>query len=223
MFFLHLVFAFKVRDMQKSKEQLASEFWSRIDFLIGDERPYVWVDSVGIKRATFQSAKTRGAVPLPKTVKEWSKLIGCSYEWLLKGEGSAFPHEEALTVQQPKTLKEEGLTISTIIDRSKLQQAFETTEQALNDQHKTMKPEPKAEFIVMLYTALVDTEKQNFDRELLTTSIYLVENELDIQRHTMSSDKKTLLIIAIYTLYIDSASNVEALELSIKNLIRSAA
>lgn len=223
MIFLHLSFAFKVRNMQKSKEQLAAEFWERIDTLIGDERPYVWVDKMGITRGTFQSAKTRGTMPLPKTVKAWAELVGCSYKWLLKGEGEAFPVSSQTIQSEPIKIESEGLQITTAIDKNKLQQAFETTEQALNDQHKTMKPEPKAEFITMLYTALIDTEKQKFDKKLLNTAIYLVENELSVQRHIMSPDKKTLLIIAIYTLYIDGASNVEALELSIKNLIRSAA
>jgi RNA polymerase-interacting CarD/CdnL/TRCF family regulator len=95
----------------------------------------------------------------------------------------------------------EGLTITTAIDKDKLQQAFETTEQALNDQHKTMKPEPKAEFIIMLYTALIDNEKQNFDKKLLNTAIYLVENELSVQRRSMSSIKNFIDYCYLHTVY----------------------
>lgn len=120
-------------------------------------------------------------------------------------------------------VEEEGLRITTSIDRDKLQQAFETTAQALKDRHKIMRPKPMAEFIVMLYEALIDKETQPFDSHLLNAAIYLVENELEIQRRTMSPEKKTLLIIAIYTLYSDDASNMEAIQLSVKSLVRSAA
>ncbi|WP_448760966.1 hypothetical protein [Acinetobacter tandoii] len=210
--------------MQKSKEQLALEFWQRIDTLIGDERPYVWVDSVGIKRATFQSAKTRGTMPLPKTIKDWSTKIGCSYEWLLKGAGSAFP-DMSETKQAPahSTVVDAGLTISTEIDRDKLEKAFFTTEQTLSAQHKVMSPDAKSEFIVMLYTALIDNSLQTFDNQLLKIAIYNVENELENTRRVMSPDKKTLLIIAIYTLYIGDAYNKEAIEQTTLELVRSAA
>ncbi|WHP07008.1 MULTISPECIES: hypothetical protein [Acinetobacter] len=216
--------------MQKTKDQKAAEFWERMDFLIGDERPYSWAESKGIKKSAFQSARNRQSKPLAKTVELWAQQIGCSYEWLDKGIGEPFKDVVPVAQQQDKEtqtesgiVEEEGLRITTSIDRDKLQQAFETTAQALKDRHKIMRPKPMAEFIVMLYEALIDKETQPFDSHLLNAAIYLVENELEIQRRTMSPEKKTLLIIAIYTLYSDDASNMEAIQLSVKSLVRSAA
>ena len=192
------------------------------------ESLYSWTGRVGLSRSTAFGIFNKGNATMHSSVaQKIAAATGANEQWVQNGIGEPFTAHNAVTHSNNNSdtnkVETEGLTITTAIDKDKLQQAFETTEQALNDQHKTMKPEPKAEFIIMLYTALIDSEKQNFDKKLLNTAIYLVENELSVQRRSMSSDKKTLLIIAIYTLYIDNASNLEALELSIKNLIRSAA
>lgn len=192
------------------------------------ESLYSWSGRVGLSRSTAFGIFNKGNATMHSSVaQKIAAATGANEQWVQNGIGEPFTGRtvtnQVVSDSGSSRVETEGLTITTAIDKDKLQQAFETTEQALNDQHKTMKPEPKAEFITMLYTALIDTEKQKFDKKLLNTAIYLVENELSVQRHIMSPDKKTLLIIAIYTLYIDGASNVEALELSIKNLIRSAA
>ncbi|MBV6550093.1 hypothetical protein KTN00_03485 [Acinetobacter soli] len=210
--------------MQKDLNDSDLSFWQRMDELIGDERPYPWAERIGINRSAFQSARTRGKKPLPKTVKAWSDKIGCSYEWLSTGEGEPFQSDDEQQNQSyDSCLTEEGLVISTQIDRAKLQQAFATTEQALLDQKKTMQPDAKSEFIVMLYTALIDKEIQPFNNQLLTTAIFNVENELKNARRSMSPDKKTLLIIAIYTLYSDDALNNKAIAQTTIQLVRSAA
>ncbi|MFD2012987.1 hypothetical protein ACFSHO_03595 [Acinetobacter vivianii] len=190
------------------------------------ESLYSWTGRVGLSRSTAFGIFNKGNGTMHNSVaSKIATATGADEIWIQNGVGEPYSASIAnvsAESSQDNKIESEGLTITTAIDKAKLQQAFETTEQALHDQHKSMKPDAKAEFIVMLYTALTDSHTQNFDK-LLNTAIYLVENELSSQRRTMSQDKKTLLIIAIYTLYIDNASNVEALELSIKNLIRSAA
>ncbi|RSN77928.1 hypothetical protein [Acinetobacter haemolyticus] len=184
------------------------------------ESLYGWAGRIGLSRSTVFGIFSKDNAKMHNSVAhKISEATGANEQWIQSGVGEAFDK----TKKESNVIQSEGLQITTEIDRDKLQQAFETTDQALKEQHKTMQPKPKAEFIVMLYTALIDSATQSFDKNLLNTAIYLVENELSTQRRSMSHDKKTLLIIAIYTLYIDSASNIEALELSIKNLIRSAA
>lgn len=77
--------------MQKELNDSDVSFWKRMDELIGDERPYPWAEKIGINRSAFQSARTRGKKPLPKTVKVWAEKIGCDYDWLNNGDGVAFP------------------------------------------------------------------------------------------------------------------------------------
>ncbi|AZN69276.1 hypothetical protein DX910_14475 [Acinetobacter haemolyticus] len=231
---------FNLEDCSQFKEfnyeQHLTDIQKRMYFLMlhgekqrgGGESLYGWAGRLGLSRSTTFGIFTKGNATMHNSVAiKIAEATGASEQWVQNGIGEPFAIEtitnHVKSNASNKKIETEGLTITTAIHRDKLQQSFETTEQALNQQHKTMTPSAKAEFIVMLYTALTDAESQNFDKKLLNTAIYLVENELSVQRRTMSHDKKTLLIIAVYTLYIDNASNVEALELSIKNLIRSAA
>lgn len=218
-------------------EQEMTDIQKRMYFLMvhsnlqrgANEALYSWAGRAGLSRSTAFGIFTKGNAAMHGSVaSKIANSTGANEEWVQYGVGEPFIIEDSIkhsnleSTIESEIIETEGLAITTEIDKDKLIQAFDTTEQALIEQHKTMKPASKAEFIVMLYTALADS-KTKFNKNLLNTAIYLVENELSVQRRNMSHEKKTLLIIAIYTLYIDNASNVEALELSIKNLIRSAA
>ena len=228
--FLHLCFAFKVCDMQKDKTMENEQFWNRMDFLIGDERPYAWAEAKGINRSAFQSAKTRKTKPLPKTVKDWAEKIGCSYQWLNMGEGEPFSKDIGVAQQQdkeiytePSIVEQEGLKITTAIDKAMLQAALETTEKKLKEQSLIMQPKDKAEFILMLYDILIDIEKSPYNKQLLNDVIFEVEECLERLYRTMLVDKKTLLIVAIYTLYSVNSENKEGIKPTITDIIRRAA
>lgn len=216
----------------ENNSELENPLKERIKLLMTEnelEKPYSFATRVGLSKGTFTGIWREGRSSLHHgTVNKICAATGANPAWLVTGIGEPFKlneseqHQDDYS-QQPKNIIEEGLKISTQIDRDKLQQAFETTEKALQDQNKMMQPEAKSEFIVMLYIALIDTSAQPFDNQLLTTAIFNIENELKKARRTMSPDKKTLLIIAIYTLYIDDAFNKKAIEQTTIQLVRSAA
>ena len=70
--------------MQKetSPENDDIQFWDRMNFLIGDERPFPWSERIGLNRSSFQSARSRCKKPLPKTLKQWAEKIGCSSDMI---------------------------------------------------------------------------------------------------------------------------------------------
>lgn len=230
---MHTVFAFRMSDMQKTKSQKAAEFWERMDSLIGEERPYSWAENRGINKSAFQSSRNRRSKPLSKTVELWAQQIGCSFEWLDKGVGEPFkdvipttqheaPKEENTSVE-PLIIEEEGLKITTAIDKVMLQTALETTEKKLIEQHLIMQPQHKAEFIVMLYEILIDQEKQLYNKQLLNDVIQEVEECLERLKKSMLPDKKTLLIIAIYTLYSVNSHDKDGIRQTVTDIIRKAA
>ncbi|MBK0062418.1 MULTISPECIES: hypothetical protein [unclassified Acinetobacter] len=192
-----------------------------------NESLYGWTGRIGLSRSTVFGIFNKGNSTMHNSVaSKISLATGADEDWIRHGAGVPFPiysYDEIIERQIEESIEEDGLVISTQIDKPKLQQAFETTEQALKDQHKIMQPGAKSEFIVMLYTALIDISAQPFDNQLLKTAIFNLENELEKARRSMSPYKKTLLIIAIYTLYIGDASNKEAIEQTTIQLVRSAA
>ena len=193
---------------------LDAQFWARIETLIGDERPYPWAERVGINRSAFQSARSRGKKPLPKTVRIWSEKIGCSYDWLNNGVGEPFSNNTSL--KKKETLSSDN---QQILDTSLLQQAFETLDQALNTTNKVMAPEGRSKFVATVYASL--KEQESLNTEVLEDCIYTIEEALKSTRRVMSPKAKTDLILVIYDLYSGEASYKEAMKSTINQLIRS--
>lgn len=189
------------------------------------EKLYSWADRIGLSKSTTFGLLKKGNLSMHQSVaQKISESTGANVDWVQNGIGQPFDNiTSKTTCPKSATIEVEGLTITTSLDQEKLQQAFETTETALERQQRNMQPHPKADFIIMLYTALIDPETQSFNDTLLRTTIYTVENELEKQRRTMSPNKKTLLIMAIYTLYSGDTSNLEAIKETTIELIRSAA
>ncbi|MHA3079518.1 hypothetical protein [Acinetobacter sp. ANC 5502] len=203
--------------MQKDLIDSDTQFWVRIETLIGDERPYPWAERVGINRSAFQSARSRGKKPLPKTVRTWAEKIGCSYNWLNNGVGKPFSDNEI--VQEIE--KHEILTPNNkeILDRSLLQKAFETLDQALKATNRVMLPEGRSKFVATVYASL--KEQESLNTEVLEDCIYTIEEALKSTRRVMSPKAKTDLILVIYDLYSGEASYKEAMKSTINQLIRS--
>lgn len=227
--FLHLGFAFKVRNMQKDKATENEQFWKRMDFLIGDERPYPWAEEKGINRSAFQSSKTRKTKPLPKTVRDWSEKIGCSFEWLNNGEGEPFAqaagsqvdevvikHEQVKTAFDNKVQSMERLDIAPSvpnqINQALLEQCFDLTDGVLESTFSTMRADDKSDYIVKLYKTRLDEVKQEFmlDEENFMLAIFTIEVALVYTRHTMSPKSKGQLIPEIYEKYHSNAEMKQA-------------
>ncbi|MHA3102681.1 hypothetical protein [Acinetobacter sp. ANC 3791] len=200
--------------MQKDVMDLDAQFWERIETLIGDERPYPWAERVGINRSAFQSSRSRGKKPLPKTVRIWAEKIGCSYDWLNNGVGKPFSNDTSL--KKVETLSSDN---PPILDTSLLQQAFETLDQALSTTNKVMAPEGRSKFVATVYASL--KEQESLNTEVLEDCIYTIEEALKSTRRVMSPKAKTDLILVIYDLYSGEASYKEAMKSTINQLIRS--
>ncbi|MEG2262967.1 MAG: hypothetical protein RSC68_01185 [Acinetobacter sp.] len=194
-----------------------SEFWKRMEYLIGAERPYPWAESKGINKSAFQSARNRQKKPLPKTVQLWANQIGCSYEWLNEGIGEPFPEE---LVQQDTSveIKTEDNNVPVSIDGHLLIQSIETAEKALEVTNGTMTPENKAEFITTLF---FNANLNNISEDLLKACISLIEKALKETRRFMSPQAKTELILVIYNFYYDKPWTEEHLKSALDQLIRS--
>lgn len=201
--------------MQKDSDAC---FWKRMDVLIGDERPYPWAEKVGINRSAFQSSRTRGKKPLPKTVKAWAEKVGCSYEWLNTGKGEPFSQQESTAVQAPE-LKQDVQQEIELLDAALLEQAFQTLAQALTATNKVMQPSGTSRFIAAVYASLKENEEM--DTEVLKDCILTVEEALKETRRVMSPKSKTQLIQVVYEIYSGNASYKEAMTKHIDQLIKS--
>lgn len=194
------------------------KFWERMQFLIGEERPYPWAESKGINKSAFQSAKNRQKKPLPKTVKHWAQLIGCSYQWLNEGIGE--PFSSGNETEQPAVTADHSdkTDVPLSIDKQLLTQAIETAEKALAIAKGTMTPDDKAEFIATLF---FNDNLSNINEDLLKACISLIEKALKETRRTLSPEPKSELIIVIYNFYYDKPWTEEHLKSALDQLIRS--
>lgn len=192
----------------------AKEFWDRLTYLIGAERPYSWAENRGINKSSFQSAKNRGTKPLPKTIKLWAERIGCNYEWLNNGVGEPYTKESnSLNDPKEKTSVEQEPNLN----KDLLIQAFNALESSLQHANKEMEPKGRARFISALYEGL--RKDDGIDIHVLSDCIYTIEEALVLRRQLMSSKAKAQLILSIYKLYICNTSDSEVIQSTIKQLV----
>ncbi|ESK57561.1 hypothetical protein [Acinetobacter tjernbergiae] len=217
----------------KSNSELENPLKDRIKVLMTPdelEKPYSFATRVGLSKGTFTGIWVEGRKSFHQTtVEKICKATGANPGWLVTGIGEPFTdvvpvvQQEQTTLVEPQIIEEEGLKITTAIDKAMLQTALETTEKKLREQHLTMQPKPKAEFILMLYEILIDQEKQPYNKQLLNDVIYEVEECLERLHKMMLVDKKTLLIIAIYTLYSVNSQDKDGIRQTVTDIIRKAA
>lgn len=190
----------------KSPELEDVQFWERMDFLIGDERPYPWSERVGLNRSAFQSARTRGKKPLPKTVKLWAEKIGCSYEWLQNGVGQPWPEqafESKAVVLIEKLDTTTTASINDQINQELLLQCFDSTDGALYSTYRVMEADDKADFILRFYKALANEDGVDLtiDEDRFILAVFTIEIALYYTRRIMSPSNKVELISDIYNKY----------------------
>jgi phage repressor protein C with HTH and peptisase S24 domain len=58
---------------------------------MGDEKPYAWCKKVGIEKGLFQYYWQKGKIPKYENLVKIRNHSGCSLDWLMTGEGEAFP------------------------------------------------------------------------------------------------------------------------------------
>ena len=193
--------------MQKetSPENDDIQFWDRMNFLIGNERPFPWSERIGLNRSSFQSARSRCKKPLPKTLKQWAEKIGCSYEWLSNGTGEAFPGRGQVSKSMGIGEEKAKEALPGHINDELLFQCYESTEGALYATYRLMDPDDKSEFILKFYKLLSEEKglALNVNEDTLLLSIFTIEIALYYTRQIMSSKSKTELISDVYKLYDD--------------------
>jgi transcriptional regulator with XRE-family HTH domain len=74
-----------------NSEKSTSGFVTRLEILIGDEKPYPWASRLGISQATFNRIWKEGWIPKGETLLLIAEKTGCSLDWLLTGKGSMKP------------------------------------------------------------------------------------------------------------------------------------
>lgn len=68
---------------------------SRLEHLMGNEKPYVWAAKIGLSQGTFNRMWKDGISPKGDTLLLISEKTGCSIDWLLTGEGEVKRGEQA--------------------------------------------------------------------------------------------------------------------------------
>lgn len=209
----------------ENNSELENPLKTRIKHLMTQDelnKPYRFATRIGLSKGTFTGIWKEGRESLHKsTASKICEATGANLAWLMTGIGEPFSQEEAQG--QSTIVEQEGLEITTAIDKDMLQVALETTEKKLREQSLIMQPKHKAEFILMLYDILIDIEKSPYNKKLLNDVIFEIEECLERLHRTMLVDKKTLLIVAIYTLYSVNSQDKEGIRQTITDIIRKAA
>ncbi len=77
--------------MRQSKGKLKN-FRDRLRYLVGDEKPYSWCKKANIEKGLFQYYWQKGNIPKSDNLLKIRACTGCSIDWLLTGDGEAFPY-----------------------------------------------------------------------------------------------------------------------------------
>jgi hypothetical protein len=75
----------------RKKTSKLGKFKDRLQFLIGDARPYAWCKDVGIEKGLFQYYWQKEKIPKYENLIKIKNHTGCSLDWLMTGEGEPYP------------------------------------------------------------------------------------------------------------------------------------
>jgi len=78
------------RTKTRKKEKFKT-FKSRLQFLVGEDKPYSWCQKIGIEKGLFQYYWQKGKIPKHENLIKISNFSGCSPHWLMTGTGDPFP------------------------------------------------------------------------------------------------------------------------------------
>ena len=176
------------------------QFWQRMSLLIGNERPYPWSERVGLNRSAFQSARTRGKKPLPRTIKSWSEKIGCNYEWLDSGVGEIFSEEKKQAQKNNFIDNNSKLNFKYPSIDNVLKTTYKSTEGSLKQTFYVMPPNEKADFVLNLVIATIEPISRK-KYEVLFAAISTIETTLSKMQTSITLQDKVNLILKIYKIY----------------------
>jgi len=91
-----------------SSEPSCSDFRSRLERVIGKEKPFAWANRIGVPRSTFSRMWNEGVAPKAETLLAISIATGLSIDWFLTGEGPMRRGEAAATLQPASTVPVES-------------------------------------------------------------------------------------------------------------------
>ncbi|MBI5814448.1 MAG: helix-turn-helix domain-containing protein [Nitrospinae bacterium] len=74
-----------------ARQAALKTFKERLQFLIGQTKPYAWCKLVGIEKGLFQYYWQKGKIPKYENLIKIRDFTGCSLDWLMTGEGDSFP------------------------------------------------------------------------------------------------------------------------------------
>lgn len=75
----------------RKKSPKPRSFKDRLQFLIGDTKPYAWCKQVGIEKGLFQYYWQREKIPKYENLIKIKNFTGCSLDWLMTGDGEPYP------------------------------------------------------------------------------------------------------------------------------------
>jgi hypothetical protein len=176
------------------------QFWQRMSLLIGNERPYPWSERVGLNRSAFQSARTRGKKPLPRTIKSWSEKIGCNYEWLDSGVAEIFSEEKKQAEKNNLIDNNSKSNFKYPSIDNVLKTTYESTEGSLKETFSVMLPNEKADFVLHLVIAIIEPINRK-KYEVLFAAISTIETTLSKMQTSITLQDKVNLILKIYKIY----------------------
>ena len=126
---------------ENTRNKAVSDFWERIEFLVGAQTIKEFCKKSGIIEGSLQSAKSRNTMPRESTLEKWAEGIGCSSAWLIRGVGEPFPSDI------PPLKKGFSPTDTADLDYETLVSAIETIEIYLRDEQLVLDPSNKARAI----------------------------------------------------------------------------
>ncbi|VAX25514.1 hypothetical protein MNBD_NITROSPINAE04-1449 [hydrothermal vent metagenome] len=74
-----------------TRNQKLVSFKNRLEFLIGENKPYAWCKKVGIEKGLFQYYWQKEKIPKYDNLIKIRNYTGCSLDWLMTGDGEPFP------------------------------------------------------------------------------------------------------------------------------------
>lgn len=125
---------------------------------------------IGVSTTSIQNWES-GAWPKGNFAIELSNALGCSLDWLLKGEGK--PPGYKVEAETALKLNDSRVEYTKKINADVLQQIIEAVEEGLVARKLVAAPDKKAEFIAWLYEYFIETGK-DVNKETVEKHLRLV-------------------------------------------------
>lgn len=75
----------------RKKTSKLKNFKDRLQYLIGEVKPYAWCKQIGIEKGLFQYYWQKEKIPKYENLIKIRNHTGCSLDWLMTGDGEPYP------------------------------------------------------------------------------------------------------------------------------------